>query len=206
MNSAGKFSFIVPNTIARKDEFQKLRWFILNYTHCYELADVGNPFRYSGVNLEMIIIFYERTQPCGDYEIKILSERFEKPIYTKVLKSKFEKVGWFAFYYDDILDYLLSKPKLGLYGKFFGAARPSKLKVKLSAIGNVPVVKGNGIKRYFIDKIYYIEKNKNVETYMESLNYPLVILPEVSGSIQATITDSILPISGVEIWKPEKKI
>ncbi|MBW9220270.1 hypothetical protein KKP89_02445 [Methanothermococcus sp. SCGC AD-155-N22] len=201
----GKFSFIVPNTIARKDEFQKLRWFILNYTYCYELADVGNPFKHSGVNLEMIIIFYERTQPPKDYKIRILSKRFEKPMYIEIPKSKFEKVGWFAFYYDDIFDYLLPKPKLGLYGKFFGAARPSKLKVKISTIGDIPVVKGNGIKRYYINKIYYIEKNKNVETYMKSLNYPVIILPEVSSSVQAVIINKLLPISGVEIWKPEKK-
>ncbi|MGC9086946.1 MAG: Eco57I restriction-modification methylase domain-containing protein, partial [Thermoproteota archaeon] len=204
MNNNGKFSFIVPNTIARKDEFQKLRWFILNQTYCYELADVGNPFKHSGVNLEMIIIFYGYTKPQGDHKIKILSKRFEKPKCTKVFKSKFEKIGWLAFYHDKIFDYLLSKPKLGLHGRFFGAARPSKLKVKVSSTGDTPVVKGNGIKRFFLNKIYYIKKNKNVEAYVRSLSYPILILPEVSGSVQATIiNDKILPISGVEIWEPK---
>lgn len=207
MKHTGKFSFIVPNTIARKDEFQKLRWFILSETYCYELADVGNPFKHSGVNLEMIIIFYERAKLEEDYKITILSKRFKKSEYARILKSKFENVGWFAFYYDEILEYLLSKPKLGLHGKFFGAARPSKLKVKISDIGSIPVVKGNGIGRYHLDKIYYIEKNENVKLYFRSLEYPALVLPEISGFIQATIISNgkVLPISGVEIWEQKNK-
>ena len=203
MNHSGKFSFIVPNTIARKDEFQKLRWFILNQTYCYELADVGNPFKHSGVNLEMIIIFYGCTKPERDYKIKILSKRFEKPKYTKVLKSKFEKIGWFAFYYDEIFAFIYEKiPKINRNCNFEDVPRPYQLKVKLSKTrSDMAAVKGNALRRYYYEIKYWIKKRDEVKKYIEQLKYPLLVIPRLGGHIKAAILTEAIPISTLRIVK-----
>ena len=54
LNKYGYFSFIVPNSIARVKQFEKIRLFLLNDVNLKEIVDEGKPFK--DVTLEMITL------------------------------------------------------------------------------------------------------------------------------------------------------
>lgn len=203
----GYLGYIVPNTISRKDEFSKIRNIILDNTYLFKIIDEGNPFKDSNVTLEMIDFIFKKEE-LDDYDIDVEIIRDDIVKRNRVSKKIFKKFDWFVFHYDPILEILnRNTNKLGYYGRFLSAKRPSKLKVEMKkGIGDIIAVKGSCIKPFFLKKDLKIEMNNNVEKYIANLKYPLIILPEVSNSTKASLCrKDCVPISGVVIWSPNEK-
>lgn len=203
LNDEGTFGMIVPNTICRKDKFIKIRNFILQKAYLYTIIDEENAFKDSNVSLEMVSIFFQKVLLDKDYDVEIISKREESKKF-RVRKSIFEKYGWFVLYFDSLMEELYNNSQhLGKFGHFASAERPSALKVNLNSQGDILVVKGEGIKNYYIKSDLMVKRNQQVMNYVSSLKYPLLILPEISNYVKASICEKgVIPISGVMIWEP----
>lgn len=209
LKKGGYLGYIIPNTICRKDEFTNIRNIILEETHLQKIFDEGNPFKNNNVTLEMVDFIFkkEKSNSSMNYNIEIQIIRGDKIKKHIVQKKIFHKYNWFVLHYDEILEKLnRNSEKLGHYGRFLSAKRPSKLNVKMRKDeGNIISVKGRCIKPFYLIKDLKIEKNEKVEKYIASLKYPLIILPEISNSTKASLCQKdCVPISGVVIWSPNE--
>lgn len=204
MNEYGHFGMIVPNTIARKDQFRKIRNFLLENTMLYEIIDEGNPFKDSKVNLEMISIFFSRRSTKKDYSIVVVSKRHSPFTKSEVSTSVFKQFGWFVLYYDPTMEDMdRNCHKIGEFGSFFGAKRPYKLGQSFKKNGEMRVAKGMNIKPFVVVSKSTIDRSEIVMKYQRSLSYPLLIVPEVSNTVKAALCESdVIPLSGVMIWRP----
>ncbi len=206
LKSGGYLGFIVPNTITRKDEFTLIRNIMLEKTYLQKIVDEGNPFKDSNVTLEMVDLIFKK-EVIDDYDIEVSIIRGEHVEKHILQKKKFKKYNWFVLHYDKILDKTNeNSERLGYYGRFLSAKRPGKLNVEMRKDrGDIIAVKGSCVKPFYLKKDLKIEKNKNVEKYIGSLKYPLIILPEISNSTKASLCrEDCVPISGVVIWSPNE--
>jgi hypothetical protein len=187
MNKMGRFGYIVNNSIARVDEFNKLRNFLLNKTGLYEIVDVGNPFKESGVTLEMIILFFKKFAEKENIII-IRSKRF--PNYKNLVKkSVFKKFNRFIFYYDEIFEHIFNTAKIkiidGTRGRDIKKSKHQTTKYCIPYLFS-----GKAVKKYFIDENYIEFANKeilNMSSWNEEYNHEFLITTKISDCYRAVI-------------------
>jgi len=154
---SGYFGYIVPNSISRTDEFEKLRNFLLENTKLFHIVDEGSPF--VGVTLEMISIFYEKIDQKGiNYKIKILSRREKVDKKNNIVyKTTFQKYNRFMLYWDNFFEKIVSISQLGFLDGKRGITIPSKyLSKNKTKEFNIPVlVSGKTVRRYILDKTQF---------------------------------------------------
>jgi hypothetical protein len=163
----GYFGYIVPNSISRTDEFEKLRNFLLDNTKLFHIVDEGSPF--VGVTLEMISLFYEKINQKGiDYKIKILSRREKVDKKNNfVYKTIFQKYNRFMLYWDDFFEKIVSISQLGfLDGKRGITIPPRYLSKNKTQEFNIPVlISGKSVRRYMMDKSQFKWGTKKILSF-----------------------------------------
>jgi type I restriction-modification system DNA methylase subunit len=158
INSFGKFGYIVNNSIARVDEFGKIRKFLLEKTSIYELVDAGNPFKESGVTLEMIIIFFKKT-PIEKHLI-VSSRRFQN-YRKKIPVFLFKKYNRFIFYPDEIFKFIFDNSRINILSGTRGRDIEKKKVRNINFM--VPYLfSGKSVKKFFIDTKFIEFANKEI--------------------------------------------
>ncbi len=158
INSFGKFGYIVNNSIARVDEFGKVRKFLLEKTSIYELVDAGNPFKESGVTLETIIIFFKKT-PIEKHLI-VSSRRFQN-YRKKIPIFLFKKYNRFIFYPDEIFKFIFDNSRINLLSGTRGRDIEKK-KVRNTNFMVPYLFSGKSVKKFFIDTKFIEFANKEI--------------------------------------------
>ncbi|MFQ6073018.1 MAG: Eco57I restriction-modification methylase domain-containing protein, partial [Methanosarcinales archaeon] len=98
-----KLGFIVPNSILRIPQFNKIRKVILENYYVFKIRDEGFP--YVGVNLEMVTILLSN-EKRKQYFIKCESSKVSDK--CAVSANSALSLGYIPLYYDNIFDYLLN--------------------------------------------------------------------------------------------------
>ncbi len=186
LKNGGHLGFIINNSVCRVDEFQKFRKFLLEKTNLYEIVDEGNPFKESGVTLEMVTIFYKKGN-ININTLKILSRRFETVSFIE--KKKFARHDRFILYLDNFYDKILKQSSTNvLYGKRGGDIKFTKNKIEKS---DIPYLfSGKCVKKYYLDEkyFYWVSKKQNLSpTFKEDYNNQFIITTKISDRYRAYI-------------------
>jgi len=150
LNKKGYFAFIVPNSITRVKQFEKIRLFLLSDVNLLEIVDEGAPFK--DVTLEMVTLIYNKKQ---NNKVKIKIKRENLPIkinlreYT-VDKRIFMKYKQFIIYHDKLFDKIYKKSNINCFNAIRGGdLEKSSNKNK---VYNIPhLYSGKSVHKYYID-------------------------------------------------------
>lgn len=145
----GQLALIVPSSVARVHEFEKLRAFILEHLPPWHIVDEGSPFE--AITLEMVSLFSRKGRPKKDAKVEMISNRTGKggPSWTVPLKV-FRRYGRFMLYWDGIFDRISKKSSFGVLSGRRGPTVP-RPRFKRNRDGSYPIpllVSGKSIQRY----------------------------------------------------------
>lgn len=143
----GYFGYIVNNTVARIDEFKKVREYLLENTKIKKIIDEGNPFRKSGVTLEMITIISKREK--GQNEIFLKSHR-DFFYENSVPQGIFHQYNRFIIYYDEIFHSILNTSFINVLSGTRGQTYP-KRDVRSDKFSIPYYYSGKSVKKYRTD-------------------------------------------------------
>ncbi len=195
---SGEFAMIVPHSISRSAGYKYIRDFISKNTQIIELDDEGNPFK--GVTLEMITIFYKKSNYKSVSEIKCFSKKYNKINYLPL--NIINQSKYWILYYDDIYIKTITNSYQVLDG-----VRGISFNDIISA-GSYFYLSGKNIKRYYLDYLAYKNSNKiNVNPYLA--NKKLLVITQFGTKYpRGTIIDTSknVPSSGCVIIKFDDKL
>ncbi len=162
LNNMGYFSFIVPNSVGRVKQFEKIRLMLLSDVNLIEIVDEGKPFK--DVTLEMISLFYNKQERKKDVLITINREGLPislEETQFKVDKNIFIKYKQFIIYHDNLFDKIFDGSTINV----FDAVRGGDLEFKDSQNSKycIPhLYSGKSIHEYYIDlsEISYTTKDE----------------------------------------------
>ncbi|MHC1591675.1 MAG: Eco57I restriction-modification methylase domain-containing protein [Candidatus Helarchaeales archaeon] len=146
----GVLGLIVPNSIARSQEFGKIRDLLLNEFELLEIVDEGAAFK--GITLEMLTLIARKKRSGKDYSIHISSNRRSlKKKENWVKKSIFQKHDRFMLYWDEDWDGIVKNARFGILQGKRGAISPKYLRDTKDKRFHLPVLfSGKTIKKYTI--------------------------------------------------------
>lgn len=202
LKSGGVLGYIIPNSIARIEEFEKIRKFLLNEAEILQLIDEGPPFR--DVTLEMIVIIYKKNKK-EDYEIEIFSSR-EQPYkhVNKINKRIFERFNRFIFYHDKIFEKCNESASFvlgGFRGDDFVKSRVRKMSIKKP----IWFLQGKNIQKYSTVHIksYDLNIDKSCLKIYPSLLEKEIVITQFSSNLKGAIINKVdaAPSGGCVIVK-----
>ncbi len=187
LKEKGILGFIVNNSIARVEEFNLIRQFLLDKTILFEIIDEAKIFKESGVTLEMISIFYKKEEK-DQYQIKIKSKRFKDFKPNEISNLIFKKYNRFLLYCDDLFFLIYDKSKINvLHGKR-GKDAPRKVKSEKFSIPYF--FSGKTVKKYrpdinFIN--YTTPELLNIDSWRKEYDSNLLITTKVNDKYRVYI-------------------
>ncbi|NHI94771.1 MAG: hypothetical protein EAX96_19930 [Candidatus Lokiarchaeota archaeon] len=206
LNSRGHLTMIVPSSVARTEEFEGIRKFILEKSDLYELVDKGKAF--PDVTLEMIIIFLRNSKIKGD-KVKIISERDRTTRFIE--KEVFKKYERFILYHDRLFEILMNNSQLNIIHSRSGVDhRLIKYKHKKDQIKEknenytIPFLhSGKSIQRYHLDSSqfnYIREKNLSLKRFKQEYDAINIVTVAISPFIRATIKKrGMIPGTNIQV-------
>ena len=157
----GILGYIVNNSIARVNEFNGIRKFLLDYTNIINIVDEGNPFKRSNVTLEMITIIYQKIK-MGDYKIIMDSKRSNQTLEVDV--KPLRDCNRLILYYDSFCQYLLNKSTVNLISGKRG--KDTEREKEESKTMTVPYLhSGKTVKKTYIDSQHLHYAHKSLRTH-----------------------------------------
>ena len=153
LNEFGELGFLVPNSILRVGQFQKIRRFLLSPYNLWRIVDEGNPF--DDVTLEMVSIFCSAGNVFNP-TIEIHSRRKDLEGSHDVNHHVFASSRIFPIYHDEIFELIQSRGTKGILKAVRGRDIPvANLEDQLIGKFTVPyATKGRSIHRYRIEEDY----------------------------------------------------
>ena len=107
LRQGGQLGFLLPNSILRVGQFNKIRKFLLNNMTLHEIVDEGSPF--PDVTLEMVSVFCKSEPNSSDHDVRVVTRRDDVAESHNVPWSVFNDSKIFVLHYDDIYDKILKR-------------------------------------------------------------------------------------------------
>ncbi|TXT55730.1 MAG: hypothetical protein BAJATHORv1_30110 [Candidatus Thorarchaeota archaeon] len=153
LRDGGFLGLLLPNSILRVTQFTKVRKFILDNLTPIIIIDEARPL--ADVTLEMFSFIAKKAQNVST-DVDIISKRTDVKFHHSVSVEKLRKTDIIVMYYDDLLDDLLRRGKIGLMKASRGADIPKKF-VRTKKIDgfHIPyITSGRSVKKFRIDQKY----------------------------------------------------
>jgi len=208
LNSLGYFAMIVPSSIARTEEFEGVRKYILEHSNLFEIVDEGKAFDATNVTLEMITIFVKKSK-MDEPLVHVISKRDGTTRFIN--KDIFKKYDRFILYHDFIFDTIMDNSTKNLIHARSGIDhRLIKFKEKKDQVRKkskeytIPFLhSGKTIQRYRFDEFHFHfirEKNLTIERFTREFNEINLVSTAISPYIRATTKNKgLLPGTNVQI-------
>ncbi|MHA1785138.1 MAG: HsdM family class I SAM-dependent methyltransferase [Candidatus Helarchaeota archaeon] len=206
LNPKGHLGMIIPSSVARTEEFEGIRNFMLNNCNLYEIVDEGRAFK--DVTLEMISIFLSRLKK-NQKMIKIISRR--DGTIRSVDKEVFTIYKRFILYHDPLFDIIMKDSMINLIHARSGIDhRLIKFNQKKDQSDNksqdysIPFLhSGKSVQRYYFkySKFHYIRKqNLTIDRFRREHEEENIVSTAISPFIRASIKPKgIIPGTNLQI-------
>jgi len=151
MKKGGQLGFLVPNSILRVHQFNKIRNFLLDEMRLWKIIDEGSPF--DGVTLEMVSIFCEAIKENQFAPIEVESRRPEHEQSNQVDWDFLKSSRVFSIYHDTIFQEILKRGKRDLLTASRGRDIPKQhVSQYKSDVFKIPyITSGRSVRRYQIN-------------------------------------------------------
>jgi hypothetical protein len=156
LKEGGQLGFLVPNSVLRTRQFNRVRRFLLNDMKMWLVIDEASPF--ADVTLEMVSLFCRAQKDEGDHEITVISKRPEIEWEGQVPWTVLDSSGVFSLYYDSILASIMKKATKGWITASRGRDIPkAHVRDRRTNRFSVPyATSGRSVKRYRLDSRHLV--------------------------------------------------
>lgn len=105
LSENGQMGLILPNSLLRVGQFEKIRKFIFGELHLWEIVDEGKAWE--DVTLEMITLFCSRNDKGNEHPLEVLSKREELQGRHWIPRRYIDPSGIVSLYQDDFYQHLV---------------------------------------------------------------------------------------------------